>query len=110
MTVVLDESGMADVSTPIVVQEFCDHGGILYKVLYSSHDRLTLQQGLFQSTTCSSSFTCALERVLELPCGVLSADIFDVGPVRVPMQRPRRAVHSFISSFCGRMLDNLMEK
>lgn len=32
MTVVLDEAGMADVPLPIVVQEFRNHGGILYKV------------------------------------------------------------------------------
>lgn len=32
MIVVLDEAGMKDVSAPIVVQEYCNHGALLFKV------------------------------------------------------------------------------
>lgn len=32
MIVVLDETGMKDVPAPIVVQEYCNHGALLFKV------------------------------------------------------------------------------
>lgn len=32
MVVALDESGMDDLPVPIVVQEYCNHGALLFKV------------------------------------------------------------------------------